>query len=302
MWLGSLMSELHRRSVWQVLGSYAVVAWIILQLAEALEGLIGLPLWFGWATRVVLLLGFPVFLVTTLTQGGLKTAGEGRNQYSDRAEGLNGTFSSWQPLESSPLRDALGHVFTWRNALLGGVAMGMLLTMGTAGYSSLRSAGIGPLGSLVAKGVFETNEDLILSDFEDSTPDGILGETVTARFRINLSQSSFVHLLEREDLSQLLIQMQRNPEGPITHDMAVELAQKEGVKAVISGEVLALGQGVVVSARLVVAGTGEVLVALQETAGSVDALPDAIDRLSAQLRERIGEPLRSIQGGLLWLR
>ena len=52
MWLGSLIGELHRRSVWQVLGSYAVVAWIILQLAEVLEGLIGLPFWFGRAIVV----------------------------------------------------------------------------------------------------------------------------------------------------------------------------------------------------------------------------------------------------------
>lgn len=163
--------------------------------------------------------------------------------------------------------------------------MGMLLTVGTAGYSSLRSAGIGPLGSLVAKGVFETNEDLILSDFEDRTPDGTLGETVTALLRIDLSQSSFVYLLEREDLSQ-----------PLTHDVAVQLAQQQGVKAVISGEVLPQGRGVVVSVRLVVADTGEVLVALRETAGSVDAVPDAVNRLSDQLRERIGEPLRSIQG------
>ena len=70
MRFGSLIGELHRRSVWQVLGSYAVVAWLVLQLAETLEGLIGLPLWFGPAVVVVVLLGFPVLLVTALTQGG----------------------------------------------------------------------------------------------------------------------------------------------------------------------------------------------------------------------------------------
>lgn len=296
MWLGSLIGELHRRSVWQVLGSYAVVAWIILQLAETLEGLIGLPLWFGPTIVVVVLLGFPVLLVTTLTQGGLSGPGEGRTPYPDRAEGLDGSFSSWEPLESNPVKNLLRHLFTWRNALLGGFLMAVLLTIGTAGYSGLRSAGIGPLGSLVAKGVFETNEELILSEFEDRTPDGTLGETVTALFRIDLNQSSFLHLLDRGELTQPLIRMQRDPQEPITHQVAVELAQREGVKAVISGEVLPLGPGAVVSTRLVAAGTGEILVALRETARTVDAVPDAVDRLSAQLRERIGESLRSIQG------
>jgi len=295
MWLGNLLSELHRRSVWQVLGSYAVIAWVIHRSVETLEALIGLPLWFGPAAVVVLLLGFPVLLVTTLAQGGLKKSGEGRNRYSDRAEGHDGSFSSWKPLNSNPVRDAIGQIFTWRNALFGGLAMAMLLTIGTAGYSGLRSAGIGPLGSLVAKGVFETNNNLILSEFEDRTPDGTLGETVTALFRTDLSQSSVVHILDGGELSQVLIGMQRNQKEPLTYEVAVELAQQEGVKAVISGEVLPLGSGAVISVRLVAADSEETLVALRETARTVEAVPDAVGRLSAKLRERIGESFRSIR-------
>ncbi|MFH1762995.1 MAG: hypothetical protein ABIF09_02280 [Gemmatimonadota bacterium] len=168
MRLGSWIKELHRRFVWQVLGSYAVVAWIILQLAETLEGLIGLPLWFGPTTVVVVLLGFPVFLVTALTQGGSKKEASYRSQFRDSAEGGDESLSSWRSLEAHPMRDGLRHVFTWRNAVAGGAVMAILLVIGTAGYSWLRSAGIGPLGSLVAKGVFESNENLILSDFKEA--------------------------------------------------------------------------------------------------------------------------------------
>jgi len=295
MWLGSLIGEIHRRSVWQVMGSYAVVAFVILQLAETLEGLIGLPLWFGPAVVVLVLLGFPVLLVTTLTQGGWRRGGPASSPFRDSAEGGDESLSSWESLDSSPLRDALRRVFTFRNAVAGGVVMAVLLVIGTAGYSGLRSAGIGPLGSLVARGVFESNESLILSDFEDRTSDGTLGETVTALFRIDLSQSTSVRLLARTELSQGLVRMQRDPTDPVTHEVAMELAQREGVKAVVAGEVLPLGPGAVVSARLVAARSGEMLVSLRETARTIDAVPDAVDRLSAQLRERIGESLRSIR-------
>ena len=296
MRLGSLIGELHRRSVWQVLGSYAVVAWVVLQLAETLEGLIGLPLWFGPAIVVVVLLGFPVLLVTTLTQGGWKKADSYQPQFRDSADGGDGSLSSWEPLERNPLKNAFRYLFTFRNAVAGGAVMVVLLGIGTAGYSSLRSAGIGPMGSLVAKGVFEANENLILSDFEDRTSDGTLGETVTALFRIDLGQSTSLRLLDRSDLSQAMARMQLDPTDPVTHEVAMELAQREGVKAIVAGEILPLGPGVVVSVRLVAAGSGETLVALRETARTVDAVPDAVDRLSAQLRERIGESLRSIQG------
>ena len=295
MRLGSWIKELHRRFVWQVLGGYAVVAWIILQLVETLEGLIGLPLWFGPATLVVVLLGFPVFLVTALTQGGSKKEAAYRSQFRDSADGGDEYLSSWRSLGSHPIRDGLRRVFTWRNAVAGGAVMAILLGIGTAGYSGLRSLGIGPFASLVAKGVLESNENLILSDFVDRTSDGTLGETVTALFRIDLSQSSFVRVLTRTELSQALVRMERDPTAPMTQELAMELAQREGIKAVVSGEVLPLGQGAVVSLRLVAAGSGETLVGLRETARTVDAVPDAVDRLSAQLRERIGESLRSIR-------
>ncbi len=296
MWLNSLVGELHRRSVWQVMGSYAVVAWIVLQLAETLEGLIGLPLWFGPAIVVVVLAGFPVLLVTTVTQGGWKRRDGVQGEVLDSAEGGDPSLSSWRRLESNPLKAALGQVFTWRNAVLGGVLMGALLVIGSAGYSGLRSAGIGPLGSLVAKDVFESNENLILAEFDDRTSDGTLGETVTTLFRIGLSQSTSIHLLDRNELSPALVRMELDPTTPVTHDVAMELAQREGIKAVVSGEVLPLGPGAVVSAQLVAASSGEILVTLREAARTIDAVPDALDRLSAQMRERIGDPLRKIQG------
>ena len=296
MRFGSLIGELHRRSVWQVLGSYAVVAWIVLQLAETLEGLIGLPLWFGPTIVTVVLLGFPILLLTALTQGGKVKPEAGNSSVRDTASGEDESLSSWKPLEGGPFQTLARQVFTWRNAVIGGVLMAVFLVIGTAGYSGLRSAGIGPWGSLMASGVFETNEKLILSEFEDRTADGTLGETVTALLRIDLGQSTSVHLLNRSELSQPLVRMQRDSTETVTHDIATELAQREGVKAVVSGEVLPLGPGAVVSARLVSASTGETLVALRETARAIEGVPDAVDRLSAQLRVKIGESLRSIQG------
>lgn len=296
MRFSSFLGELHRRGVWQVLGSYAVVAWIVLQLAETLEGLIGLPLWFGPAIVVVVLLGFPVFLVTTLTQGGFPTGDREAALGQGGSDGNDWSVSSWKPLEGRPVRDALRHLFTWRNALFGGAIMAVALAVGSAGYSGLRSAGVGPFGSLMAKGVFESNENLLLADFENHTSDGTLAETVTALFRIDLRQSTSLHLLDRTELSQALIRMQRDPTESLTYDVTMELAQREGVKAVVAGEVLPLGPGAVVSARLVAASTGDVLVSLRETARTIDDVPDAVDRLSAQLRERIGESLKSIRG------
>jgi tetratricopeptide (TPR) repeat protein len=89
--------------------------------------------------------------------------------------------------------------------------------------------------------------------------------------------------------------MQRDPSEALSQEVALELAQREGIKGVITGEVLPLGDGAVISARLMTA-AGESLVAVDQTARDVADIPEAVDHLSAQLRERIGEPLRAIQG------
>ena len=69
-----------------------------------------------------------------------------------------------------------------------------------------------------------------------------------------------------------------------------------GAKAVVAGEIAPLGRGYVLSARLVSTADSATLVARRETAADDRALIPAVDRLSRQLRERIGESLKSIRG------
>ena len=58
-----LVSELRRRNVFRMAVLYAVAAWLIMQVAEVLESLVGLPAWAGSAILVVLAIGFPIALI-----------------------------------------------------------------------------------------------------------------------------------------------------------------------------------------------------------------------------------------------
>jgi tetratricopeptide (TPR) repeat protein len=88
--------------------------------------------------------------------------------------------------------------------------------------------------------------------------------------------------------------MQRDPAEGVSPDVALEAAEREGIKGVITGEVVSVGSGLALSARLV-STEGQVLVAETERARDPDGLVDAVDRLSSRLRERFGESLRSIR-------
>src|SRR5262249_9201658 len=81
----------------------------------------------------------------------------------------------------------------------------------------------------------------------------------------------------------------------LTPALAQEVAQREGVPAVVVGEIAPVGKSYVLSAKVLGAADGSVLTAVRETAASDAELIPALDRLSRALRERIGESLASIR-------
>lgn len=266
--------SLAGRSGWQLLVSYIVGSWIVLQVAETLDSLIGLPLWFGPSLLTLLILGLLLLGLSLAVQAGRSALPAGA------AAGRRG-FRRW---------------LTVRNVAFAGLVSALLLGLSTAGYLVARTSGVGPVGTLIAKGVLADQDRLILADFESSASDPGLGPTVTTLFRIDLAQSPSFSVLDAVQLGDVLQRMQRDPSAALTEDVALEAARREGVKAIVAGEVLPVGEALVVAARLVAASGGETLAAVRETARSATDLPKAVDRASARLRERIGESLRTIQG------
>ena len=74
--MASVWGELKRRNVVRVAIAYAVVAWLLLQVADVVLGNIGAPAWLFQAILLVLVIGFPVALIFAwafeLTPEGLK--------------------------------------------------------------------------------------------------------------------------------------------------------------------------------------------------------------------------------------
>jgi hypothetical protein len=69
--LKRLVREIHRRSLWQVLGIYVVGSWAVLQVVDVLSDNMGLPPWTFAFAVVLLLIGLPIVLATAFVQEGL---------------------------------------------------------------------------------------------------------------------------------------------------------------------------------------------------------------------------------------
>jgi TolB-like protein len=58
--LNTLFTEIKRRNIFRVAGVYAVVGWILMQVAALLENSLNLPAWFDTVITAALLIGFPI--------------------------------------------------------------------------------------------------------------------------------------------------------------------------------------------------------------------------------------------------
>ncbi|MGH7539678.1 MAG: tetratricopeptide repeat protein, partial [Gemmatimonadota bacterium] len=183
-------------------------------------------------------------------------------------------------------------VLTWRNALLGGAGAFALLGIATAGYMAMRTLGIGPAATLVAKGVIDERAPILVADFEGA--DEELANAATDAFRIDLGQSRVVSVVEPTEIAEVLRRMSREPDAPLDLELAREVAVREGIPVVVAGDVRRAGDAYVVSARLVQPEAGDVLVSDRRTAAGETGVLEAIDALSKRLRERIGESLRDL--------
>ena len=284
----SVIQEIHRRSIWQVLGIYLGTSWVALQVVNEIGDAVGLPEWVSPAAIVLLVLGAPIVIGTAFVNRGMRTL-EPRSAPQSLAD------AGEVPPPPPPDKTGAQKLFTWKRALLGGAAAFALLLVGAGIWMAMRVTGVGPAGTLVAKGVLEERDRIVLADFDAVGGDEALAKTVTEAVRVDLARSQVVRLADPEMVAGALQRMGRGDAGRLDEVLARELAQREGLKAVLTGDVSPAGSGYVLTAALVAPSTGEILTSERATARSADDVIDAIDELSSAVRERIGESLRTIR-------
>ena len=260
----------------RVAGLFVLAAVGVLAIVYALIQALGLPDWVLLGAVGLMALGFPVMLYT------------GHAEKRRAVQQATGIYDS-------AAQKGLHGWFTWRRAILGGLGAFAALGVVTGGYAAMRTMGIGPAATLITSGALGERDKLVLADFENRTSDSMLGESVTEALRIDLSQSSVVKLLDDSEVRAALERMARDPNSPISEATAREIAEREGAKAMVLGDISTLGQGFVLSAQVVAAADGAVLTAHRETANDDSEIIGAVDRLSRKLRERVGESLRTIR-------
>jgi tetratricopeptide (TPR) repeat protein len=274
----------------KALALYAAAFVIVVLLAQAAVIVIGLPDWVVRGTIVVMLMGLPVVLATGYVQRVAHRALTMTPAYTpggspSMASGTMATIA----MKASP------HL-SWRRAATGGVWALAVFVLLVGGFMAMRALGIGPAGSLFASGRLGPDERLLVAEFGVmGGADSSLGSVVAEAIRADLGQSNVVTVVPASVIRSALQRMRR-PEGTrLGATVASEIALREGVKAVVQGDVTPIGAGFILTARLVDPGSGDLLASFRSTADTPTDLIPAVERLSRAMRGKIGESLRDVR-------
>ena len=274
----------------RALAFYAAAFVLVLVVAQAAVIAIGLPNWVVPGATLVMLLGLPVILFTGYVQRVTRRAMTMTPTYTP-----GGSPSMPQGTMATLAMKASPHM-SWRRAAVGGAyAFGTFVFL-VAGFMALRALGIGPAGSLFASGRLARDERLLVADFGvKGSADSSLGSVVAEAIRTDLAQSNVVTVVPASVVRSSLERMRRPTDTRLTTALASEVAMREGIKAIVDGDVTPIGGGYIVTARLTAPETGDELWSARETAeGPTDVIP-AVERLSRSMRGKIGESLKNVR-------
>lgn len=169
--MSRIISELQRRNVFRVAGAYAVVAWLLAQMAGVLENSLNMPAWFDTVVVSFLLIGFPIALILAwafeMTPEGIK-----------RTEDVLGADS---------IAKQTGRKLDY--VLIGGLALVGLLIVG----DRLMPETAKPAAAGVAAGKAFAGQSIAVLPFEDFSPakdqayfaDGIAEELLNVLARVD---------------------------------------------------------------------------------------------------------------------
>ncbi len=268
---------------------YAAAFVVVAIIAKAAIVGIGLPDWVFPGALVVMALGLPVILLTAYAQYVARRSVTASPTFTPGGSPSlqHGTMATFA-MKASP------HL-SWRRATMGGVyAVGGFVAL-IGAFMLLRVLGIGPAGSLLAAGRLAARDRVLVTDFTVKGADSSLSSVVTEAVRTELGQSDVISIVSPATVAAALRRMQRAPTSRVDLTTGREIAQREGAKAVVDGDVATLASGFVVSLRLVTADSGAVLASFHETADGLKELLPTLDKLIRSLRGKMGESLKSVR-------
>jgi serine/threonine protein kinase/tetratricopeptide (TPR) repeat protein len=138
-------------------------------------------------------------------------------------------------------------------------------------------------------------DSVLLADFINTTGDPVFDGTLKQALAVQLEQSPYLNLVPESKIRESLRLMGKSPDERITNDVAREICQRQGIKAMLTGTIASLGNHYVVTLNALNGSTGDSLATEQVEVDSKEQVLKSLDTAASNLRQKMGESLASVQ-------
>src|SRR5262245_52718781 len=168
------------------------------------------------------------------------------------------------------------------------------MVAGLLGAAAMIAAGIAGLFAKRTEALRD-RDSIILGGFENRSGDAVFDLTLRQGLAAHLSQSPFLNIVPEERVRETLRLMERPPDDRLSHELALEVCRRQGVKAMLEGSIATLGRVYVLGLDATNCKTGESIAREQEEVERKEDVLRGVGRMASHLRGTLGESLASIQ-------
>jgi eukaryotic-like serine/threonine-protein kinase len=144
-------------------------------------------------------------------------------------------------------------------------------------------------------GTLTTKDTILVADFVNTTGDAVFDGTLKKALAVDLGQSPYLNVLSEGKVQQTLGLMGKPADSRVTAEIAREICQRNGVKALLTGSIASVGNQYSLTLTAINAASNDTLAEVQDRADSKDQVLKALDSTASQMRQKLGESLASIQ-------
>jgi len=138
-------------------------------------------------------------------------------------------------------------------------------------------------------------DSVLLADFVNTTGDAVFDGTLKQALAVQLEQSPYLNIVPDSKIRDALRLMGRSGDERITNDVAREICQRQGIKALLTGSIAGLGNHYVITLAALNGETGDALAREQVEVDSKEQVLKSLDKAASSLRQKMGESLASVQ-------
>ena len=140
-----------------------------------------------------------------------------------------------------------------------------------------------------------SRDEILVTDFTNTTGDAVFDGTLRKALAVDFGQSPYLNVVSDQKVQQTLKLMGRPADTRITPDVGHEICQRQGIKAMLTGTIAALGNDYVITLTALNASSGDNLAEEQAQASKKEDVLNALGSAATKVRQKLGESLAMIQ-------